>query len=112
MSTNLRMSDEETAIRRELESCVRAASKAIRRCPTIGELDVIHDRDVVKAQHAAAIASKAVSDALRLADRLERLPGVTPEGRVAADATRATFGMVRELVTVLVAAIDCRSEAA
>lgn len=102
----------EARLLQELACCVQQVLGALRACPSIEPLDQLNDTDITKAERLTAMASHAVAEAIGLAEELEQLEDLSDAGRAVASVTRSAFEVVSDLISVLIAAIDCRAAAA
>lgn len=105
------MTVEERELRLRLDEAVRRIRSALNRCPFVDELDRLDDAAVDAAAAVADDAHRWLLDALDCTAALEQLRGVSEEAVLLCATSRTALGVVREVLTVLVAAVDCRRAA-
>jgi len=105
------MSLNERELRLRLDEDVRRIRSALDKCPFLDELDLIDEPEVEAAGVLAAEANRWLLDALDCTDELERLRGASQEAALLVATSRTALGVVREVLTALTAAIDCRRAA-
>ena len=102
------MTAEERELRLHLDESVRRVRSALGACPAIDDLDFV---DLESAAAVANQASRALTDAMAYTDALENLREASQEAVLIAATSRTALGVVREVLTVLRATIDCRRAA-
>lgn len=105
------MTAEERELRFHLDEAVRRIRSTLNRCPFVDELDYLDDTDVEAAAALADEANRSLLDAMSCTDALESLRDASAEAALLCATSRTALGVVREVLTVLVAAVDCRRAA-
>lgn len=103
------MTAEERMIRLQLDEATRRIRSALKRCPAIADLEYA---DIGEASDVVGEANRALHDALATTEALEQLQAASEEGVLLAATSRVALGVVREVLTVISAAIDEGSAAA
>lgn len=102
------MTAEERELRLRLDESVRRIRSSLGGCPAIDDLDFV---DVDSAAVVANEAARALIEAMSCTEALENLREASEEAVLIAATSRTALGVVREVLTVLTAAIDCRRAA-
>lgn len=105
------MTVEEAELRLRLDESVRRIRSALNRCPFVDDLDHLDDAGVDAAAAVADDAHRSLLEALSCTDALEQLRGDSEDAVLLCATSRTALGVVREVLTVLVAAVDCRRAA-
>jgi hypothetical protein len=105
------MTAEERELRLRLDEAVRRIRSTLNRCPFVDELDYLDDTDVEAAAALADEANRSLLDAMSITEGLEQLRGASEDAALLCATSRTALGVVREVLTALVAAVDCRRAA-
>lgn len=105
------MTSEERELRFRLDEAVRRIRSTLKRCPWVDELDHVTDADVDLAAALVAEANGSLQGLESCTDALAQLRGASEEAIALIVTSRHAAGVVREVLTVLSAAIDCRRAA-
>jgi hypothetical protein len=105
------MTAEEQELRLRLDEAVRRIRSTLNRCPFVDELDYLDEADVEAAAALADEANRSLLEALSCTEALEQLRGAATDAALLCATSRTALGVVREVLTVLVAAVDCRRAA-
>jgi len=105
------MNAEERELRLRLDEAVRRIRSTLSRCPFVDELDYLDDADVEAAAALADEANRSLLDAMSITEALEQLRGASDEAALLCATSRTGLSVVREVLTVLVAAVDYRRAA-
>lgn len=100
---------DEQRLRHRLGATSKRVVSALRRCPAVEELDHV---DLDEASRAVDLANARMLEAVGLTDELAALRNASEEAVFLVATSRVALGVVREVLTALVAAIDIRREAA
>jgi len=105
------MTAEERDLRLRLDEATRRIRATLNRCPFVDELDYLDDAEVEAAAALADEANRSLLEALSCTDALSQLRGASEDAALLCATSRTALGVVREVLTVLVAAVDCRRAA-
>lgn len=103
------MTTEERDLRLGLHEAARRIRSILGRCPAVEELDLV---DIDRAARLVNEATDALRDAMTFTAELDELRGASEDAVLLAATSRTALGVVREVLTILTAAIDSRSAAA
>lgn len=101
------MTAEERELRLRLDESVRRIRSSLAKCPFIDELDYVDGAAVDSAAFHADEANEWLRNAESCTEALATLRGASEDATVIAATSRCAMGVVREVLTVLTAAIDC-----
>jgi tagatose-1,6-bisphosphate aldolase len=102
------MTDEERELRVRLDAAVRRILTNISRCPAVDEMHLVN---LAAAASAADATNQALLDAVWCVDQLAQLRDATEDAALLVATSRIGFDVVREVLTVVTAAIDCHRAA-
>lgn len=105
------MTAEERELRLRLDEAVRRIRSSLNRSPFVDELDYLDDSGVEAAAALADDANRSLLDALSCTEELSNLRGASEDAALLCATSRTALRVVREVLTVLVAAVDCRRAA-
>jgi len=105
------MPTEELELRLRLDEAVGRIRSNLNRCPFVDELHALDDADVAAAAALAEQTNQALLDALACTDALEQLRSASQDAALLCATSRTALGVVREVLTVLTAAVDSRQAA-
>lgn len=105
------MTAEEQELRLRLDEAVRRIRSTLNRCPFVDELDYLDEAGVEAAAALADEANRSLIEALSVTEELSNLRGASDEAALLVATSVTALGVVREVLTVLVAAVDCRRAA-
>ena len=105
------MTDKERELRLRLDESVRRIRSTLGHCPYVDGLDYLDDDAVKTVAALADEANRSLLDAMSCTEALEQLRGASDEAALLCATSRVALGVVREVVTVLIAATDCRRTA-
>jgi hypothetical protein len=105
------MPTEEQELRVRLDEAVGRIRSTLNKCPYVDELDDLDEEDAAAAAALADEANRALADALSSTEALEQLHNASQDAALLCATSRTALGVVREVLTVLSAALDSRQAA-